>query len=183
MVRIYVATACASVWIPLRLVPTYRRLSSPTDLSPSVALVPTTIVATIVVMTGAMTDTATTATGMTGTVATTGTAVTIGIVVTIVTLAMTVVEMTVLPTLANARGHLLAVLPSLKIVAPGRLPRRGKMIGGLQGTMIDEDLMMFGEVLTLILIAVGTNVGVTTRTNVTMTGHLEPTGIMVGDAE
>jgi hypothetical protein len=42
---------------------------------------------------------------------------------------------------------------------------------------------MFGEALTLILIAVGTNVAATIRRNVTTIGHLEQTEIMVGGAE
>lgn len=137
---------------------------------------------TIVEMIGTVTIAAMTATGTTAIVVMNAMGGMIGIVVTIATRAMTVVGMIEHLTLVNAQGRLLAGLTQM-IVAPGRPLPRGMMIGGLQGTMIDEDHMIYGEVLTLILIAAGTNVGVTTRTNATMTGHPEPTGIMVGDAE
>lgn len=89
----------------------------------------------------------------------------------------------VLHTLANAPDPPLAAR-ILMIVAPGRLPLRGNlMIGGLQGTMIDEDRMMFGEALTLILIVAGTNVDVTRRTTASTRGRRGPTEIAVGDAE
>ena len=97
----------------------------------------------------------------------------------------TVAGKSALPTLANGLGHPL-VVPTMTIVAPGRLPPRGNMMkGGLQGTMIAEVCMMIVEVLTLIMIAAGMTAGVKRRMTVTRKdppGQL-PMEITVGRAE
>ena len=117
-------------------------------------------------------------------IATLGTTVTLGMIAT----AMTVIRKTATGTTAvivgNAPDRLLAAMKSM-IVAPGRLPLRGNMmIGGLQGTMIDEDRMMFGEALTLILTVAGMNVGVKKRTTASRREHRgRPMETTVGRAE
>ena len=69
-------------------------------------------------------------------------------------------------------------------VAPGRHLQRGIWTKrDLQGTMTDEEHMIFEENLTLILIAVGMTVGARRGTTGTTTGLLGRTGITVGDAE
>ena len=175
MVRTCAGAACASRWTQPRYVTAPTAVGRLLNYLSSVRVVLTITAAMIVVMiaTGAMTATV----AMTD--ATTAT------LVTTVTLAMIGIVMTAagrLPMVANAPGpHLVARI--MTIVAPGRLLPGGMMIGGLQGTMIDEALMMFGEALTLILIAAGTNVGVTTRTNAMTKGRPEAMETTVGHAE
>ena len=109
-----------------------------------------------------------------------GTTVTLGMTVVMIVTGMIATGTTV-GLAGNALGRLPAVQKSM-IVAPGlHLPGGMLMIEGLQGTMIDEDRMILGESLTLIL-AVGTIVVVPTRMN-TMKGFQEPTETMDGDAE
>ena len=80
-----------------------------------------------------------------------------------------------------------ALLPVVAkmIVAPGHLPPGGiTKIKGLQGTMIDGEAMMTGEVLTLIMIVAGTNAGTnavaTTRKIDTRTGLPDTMGTAGG---
>ena len=102
----------------------------------------------------------------------------------------TVAGKSALPTLANGLGHPL-VVPTMTIVAPGRLPPRGKMMkGGLQGTMIGEVAMMTEEALILTMTVAGmittdsgTTVAGTNGTIVSRTGRGTPTGITDGLAE
>lgn len=118
------------------------------------------------------------------TVVTTVTHVAAEVVVTTASVrnAMTVVGRNAPPT-GNAPGRPIVAQKS-RIVAPGRLPLRGiLMIGGLQGTMIDEDHMMSGEALTFILIAAGTTDGARRRTIGSRTGPPERTEITVGRDE
>ncbi len=124
---------------------------------------------------------------MTATVATTAT---LAMIVTVVTIA-TPPEKSVVAgkndplILANAPDPQRAV-QNMRNVAPGHLPLNGNLMkGGLQGTMIDEDRMMFGEALTLIILTVvGTNVARVTRRRTDSTrGRRGPMEITVGDAE
>jgi hypothetical protein len=63
--------------------------------------------------------------------------------------------------LSDAIGPALLPVVAKMIVAPGHLPPLGGItkIKGLQGTMIDGEVMMTGEVLTLIMIVAGTTAG------------------------
>lgn len=128
-----------------------------------------------------------------GTLAMTVTVATTAILEMIVTAAtiVTLLEKNVVAgknvplTLANALDPQHAVR-NMRNVAPGHLPLNGNLMkGGLQGTMIDEDHMMFGEALTLILTVVGTNVAprVTRRRTDSTRGRRGPMEITVGDAE
>ena len=90
---------------------------------------------------------------------------------------------------ANAPGRH-PVVRNMTIVAPGRLLPSGKMIGGLQGTMIGEVAMMTEEALTLTMTVAGmittdagTTVAGTNGTIVSRTGRGTPTGITDGLAE
>ena len=78
-----------------------------------------------------------------------------------VTIAMIV---TVKKGLPGVTGPALLPVVAKMIVAPGLLPPGGIMkIKGLQGTMIDGEAMMTGEVLTLIMIVAGTTAGTNAR--------------------
>ena len=127
----------------------------------------------------------------TGTLAMTATAATTVIRERTATIAMIVMQLgrsaaagkNALLTLANGpnRHHAVRIMT---IVAPGRLLPGGMMIGGLQGTMIDEERMMFGEALTLILTVAGMNVGVKKRTTASRREHRgRPMETTVGRAE
>jgi hypothetical protein len=62
--------------------------------------------------------------------------------------------------LSDAIGPAPLPVVAKMIVAPGHLPLGGiTKIKGLQGTMIDGEVMMTGEVLTLIMIVAGTTAG------------------------
>ena len=63
--------------------------------------------------------------------------------------------------LSGAIGPALLPVVAKMIVAPGLLLGGISKIEGLQGTMIDEEAMMTGEVLTLIMIVAGTTAGKT----------------------
>jgi len=64
--------------------------------------------------------------------------------------------------LCDVIGRVLLPVVAKTIVVPGHLPIGGILkIEGLQGTMIDEEAMMTGEVLTLIMIVAGTTAGKT----------------------
>jgi hypothetical protein len=96
-----------------------------------------------------------------------------------VALVMTAAGTTVPPPV-NALALLVAVM---KIVALGRHPKgKTMMTGDLQGTMIDEEVMMIDVALTHMLIAVGMTVGVKKRT-ATMKGPQEPMETTDGVAE
>jgi hypothetical protein len=100
------------------------------------------------------------------------------------TIAMTV---TVKKGLSDAAiGRALLPVVAKTIIAPGRLPPLGGIlkIEGLQGTMIDGEAMMTGEVLTLIMIVAGTTAGtiavVTKRMNGSTTGLPDTMGTAGG---
>jgi hypothetical protein len=89
-----------------------------------------------------------------------------------VTIAMIV---TVKKGLPDVTGPALLPVVAKMIVAPGHPPLGGiSKIKGLQGTMIDGEAMMTGEVLTLIMIVAGTTAGTiavaTKRKNDSRTG-------------
>jgi len=99
------------------------------------------------------------------------------------TIATTVTVKKGLPT--DAIGRVLLPVVAKMIVAPGHLPLGGiSKIKGLQGTMIDGEAMMTGEVLTLIMIVAGTTAGkiavATKSKNVSMTGLPDTTGTAGG---
>jgi hypothetical protein len=85
---------------------------------------------------------------------------------------------------SDAIGRVLLPVVAKMIVAPGHLPLGGiSKIKGLQGTMIDGEAMMTGEVLTLIMIVAGTTAGmiaVTISKNVSTTGLPDTTGTAGG---
>ena len=102
---------------------------------------------------------------------------------TAATIATTVTVKKGLPT--DAIGRVLLPVVAKMIVAPGHLPAGGiSKIKGLQGTMIDGEVMMTGEVLTLIMIVVGTTAGMiavaTKSKNVSRTGLPDTTGTAGG---
>jgi hypothetical protein len=99
------------------------------------------------------------------------------------TIATTVTVKKGLPDAAIGRALLPVVAKT--IIAPGRLPLGGILkIEGLQGTMIDGEAMMTGEVLTLIMIVAGTTAGkiavVTKRMNGSTTGLPDTMGTAGG---
>ena len=86
---------------------------------------------------------------------------------------------------SDAIGRVLLPVVAKMIVAPGHLLLGGILkIKGLQGTMIDGEAMMTGEVLTLIMIVAGTTAGMiavaTKSKNVSTTGLPDTTGTAGG---
>jgi hypothetical protein len=87
----------------------------------------------------------------------------------------------------DVTGPALLPVVAKMIVAPGHLPLGGiTKIKGLQGTMIDGEAMMTGEVLTLIMTAAGTNAGtnaVATKRKIDTTTGLPDTMGKAGGVE